>query len=160
MAQLPPQTLWNYIQSRCLSVLLPYPFFSSWLVSLGCRHISDQEQLDSHLHICIPISTLLIINVLIYTYIHTFLCIYVPYIVFKNTFRMDVYIRSYTFRNPTRFPEGNVEHIVKMSVIHVRETEMSWALNLHTAPSTEVPVCAPFYCSWWWAYLIERFCQD
>lgn len=32
-------------------------------------------------------------------------------------------------------------YIVKMSVIHVREAEMSWALNLHTARSTEVPVC-------------------
>lgn len=60
---------------------------------------------------------------------------------------MDVYMRSYTYRNPAGFPEGNVEHIVKMSVIHVRETEMSWALNLHTAPSTEVPVCALFSCS-------------
>lgn len=56
-------------------------------------------------------------------------------------------MHSYTYRNPTGFPEGNVEHIVKMSVIHVRETEMSWALNLHTAPSAEVPVCVPFSCS-------------
>lgn len=38
-------------------------------------------------------------------------------------------------------PRGKREHIVKMSVIHVREAEMSWVLNLHTARSTEVPVC-------------------
>ena len=56
-------------------------------------------------------------------------------------------MHSHTYRNPTGFPEGSVEHIVKMSVIHVREAEMSWALNLHTARSTEAPVCAPFSCS-------------
>lgn len=69
---------------------------------------------------------------------------YVPNAVVKDTFQMDVYMHSYTYRNPTGFPGGNGEHIVKMSVIHVREAEMSRALNLHTAPSTEVPVCAPF----------------
>lgn len=58
-----------------------------------------------------------------------------------------IYMHSYSYRNPTEFPEGNVEHIVKMSVIGVREAEMHWPLNLHTAPSTEVPSCAPFYCS-------------
>lgn len=56
-----------------------------------------------------------------------------PYIVFKDTFQVDAYRHSYTYRIPTGFPEGSVQHIVKMSVIHRRETEMSWALNLHTA---------------------------
>lgn len=101
----------------------------------------------SYPYTCIPISTLLIINVLICTYINTFVCIYVPNAVVKDTFQMDVYMHSYTYRNPTGFPGENVEHIVKMSVIHVRETEMNRALNLHTAPSTEVPVCARFSCS-------------
>lgn len=32
-----------------------------------------------------------------------------------------------------KIPIGNVWVIVAMSVIHVRETEMRWALNLHTA---------------------------
>ena len=72
---------------------------------------------------------------------------YVPNTVFKDTFQMEASMHSYTYRNPTGFPEGSVEHIVKMSVIHVREAEMSWALNLHTAWSTEVPPCAPFSCS-------------
>lgn len=58
-----------------------------------------------------------------------------------------VYMHSFSYRNPIGFPEGNVEHIVKMSVIHVREAEMRWPLNLHTAPSTEVPARAAFYCS-------------
>lgn len=92
----------------------------------------------------------------IYVYIYI-LCIYVPCTIFKDTFQWHIYIcvcvciytyiYSYSYRNPTGFPEENVEHIVKMSVIHVREAEMHWPLNLHTAPSTEVPACAPFYCS-------------
>lgn len=42
-------------------------------------------------------------------------------------------MHSYTYSNTMEFPWGNVKVIVKMSVIHVRETEMRWALNLHTA---------------------------
>lgn len=52
----PPLARWrqDIVGGVSAPCLLPYPFSSSWLVSLGCRHISDQELLGScpfsHMH--------------------------------------------------------------------------------------------------------------
>lgn len=68
-------------------------------------------------------------------------------IIFKYILRVNVHICSYIYSKTMGFPWGKAKVTVEMSVIHVRETDVIWALNLHTAPSTEVPACVVFSCS-------------